>query len=61
MRDGPFSLVIWPLVPFSLSEGLMRKAMLRASAAADLVLDRLDFGFPRPEEIGAALRAGAVS
>ncbi len=40
--------------------GLIQQAMLRASAAAALVLDRTDFGFPRPEEIDAALHAGRV-
>lgn len=33
----------------------------RASAAAALELDMLDFGFPTPDEIDAALRAGRVA
>ncbi len=40
---------------------LIRMASERASAAAALVLDRLDFGFPSNEEIDAALHAGRVS
>jgi hypothetical protein len=32
----------------------------RASAAAGLVLDRADFGFPSPEEIDAAVRRGRI-
>ena len=42
-------------------ESLMRYAMLRASAAAALVLDRVEFGFPDDEEIEAALRDGKVA
>jgi sugar/nucleoside kinase (ribokinase family) len=42
------------------AESLARKAGERASAAAALVLDRLEFGFPAPEEIAAALREGRV-
>ncbi len=41
-------------------EPLARLAAERASAAAALVLDRGDFGFPDPSEIDAALRAGRV-
>ena len=41
-------------------EGLMRYAMLRASAAAALVLDRIEFGFPADDQIEAALRDGKV-
>jgi ribokinase len=41
-------------------EDLIRLAAQRASAAAALVLDRLDFGFPSPAEIDVALRAGRV-
>lgn len=40
---------------------LIRHAGLRASAAAALVLDREDFGFPAPNEIDAALLAGKVT
>jgi sugar/nucleoside kinase (ribokinase family) len=42
-------------------ECLMRHAMLRASAAAALVLDRVEFGFPDDQEIEAALRDGKVA
>src|SRR5208337_99517 len=35
---------------------LVRQAMIRAAAAAALVLDRTDFGFPAPEAIDIALR-----
>jgi ribokinase len=51
----------WDAASAVVSEDLMRTAMLRASAAAALVLDHVDFGFPKPEEIDAALRAGGVS
>ena len=39
----------------------MRYAMLRASAAAALVLDRVEFGFPDDDEVEAALRDGKVA
>jgi sugar/nucleoside kinase (ribokinase family) len=39
---------------------LARKAAQRAAAAAALVLDRTDFGFPTPAEVDGALRAGRV-
>jgi sugar/nucleoside kinase (ribokinase family) len=42
-------------------ECLMRHAMPRASAAAALVLDRVEFGFPDDGEIEAALRDGKVA
>jgi len=42
-------------------EGLIRLAAERASAAAALVLDQVDFGFPSPAEIDAALDAGRIS
>ena len=41
-------------------ESLVRHAAERASVAAALVLDRLDFGFPEPSRIDAALRLGRV-
>jgi sugar/nucleoside kinase (ribokinase family) len=41
-------------------ESLVRRAALRASAAAALVLDRSEFGFPTSEQIDEALRAGEV-
>jgi sugar/nucleoside kinase (ribokinase family) len=43
------------------AESLIRSAAARAAAAAALVLDRLDFGFPGPVEIDAALSDGRVS
>jgi len=39
---------------------LIRRAAVRASAAAALVLDRVDFGFPSDLEVDAALIAGRV-
>jgi ribokinase len=42
-------------------EPLMRYAMLRASAAAALVLDRVEFGFPDDDEVETALRDGKVA
>ena len=39
---------------------LARLATDRASAAAALVLDRTDFGFPAPNEVDDALRAGRI-
>jgi ribokinase len=41
-------------------ESLVRLAAERASAAAALVLDRAEFGFPGPEQINEALREGRV-
>jgi ribokinase len=42
-------------------EDLVVRAAERGAAAAALVLDRLEFGFPRPEEIDAALDEGLVA
>jgi ribokinase len=39
---------------------LVRRAAERAAAAAALVLDRTDFGFPSDAEVDAALAAGWV-
>ncbi len=39
---------------------LLEYAARRASAAAALVLDRVDFGFPSAEEIDAAIDAGVI-
>ncbi|CAN5896643.1 hypothetical protein BH23PLA1_BH23PLA1_04050 [soil metagenome] len=47
--------------PDPIDPDLARQAAWRASAAAALVLDRKDFGFPTLMEIDAALQAGAVS
>jgi ribokinase len=41
-------------------EGPTRLAASRASVAASLVLDRVDFGFPSPAEIDSVLRAGRI-
>jgi ribokinase len=41
-------------------ESLIRYGAERASAAAALVLDRLDFGFPPAAAVDAALRAGRI-
>lgn len=38
----------------------IRHAVERASAAASLVLDRIDFGFPTEEEVDRAVRRGIV-
>lgn len=43
-----------------LAEDILRRAGLRASVAAALVLDELGFRFPAPEEIDRALREGIV-
>jgi sugar/nucleoside kinase (ribokinase family) len=51
----------WDGMTRVVSESLIRSAAARAAAAAALVLDRLDFGFPGPEEIDAALRVGRVA
>ena len=40
---------------------LVEHAMLRASAAAALVLDMVDFGFPGSQAIDAALQAGRIA
>jgi ribokinase len=54
LREG------WDPAPGVALESLVRHAMLRASAAAALVLDRVDFGFPTLEDIEAALRAAVA-
>jgi ribokinase len=41
-------------------EAVIRMAADRAAAAAALVLDRLEFGFPAAEEVDEALRVGHV-
>ncbi len=43
-----------------IDQSLVRLAAERASAAAALVLDRIDFGFPTAAEIDSALVAGRV-
>jgi ribokinase len=46
--------------PGTTSPDLARKALDRASAAAALVLDRLDFGFPNASEVDQAIQAGRL-
>lgn len=46
--------------PDSTPDDLIRRAAERASAAAALVLDRAEFGFPADEEIERALEEGIV-
>jgi ribokinase len=53
LMDGGWS-------PGTTEEGLIRMAAGRASAAAALVLDRVDFGFPTSAEVDRALREGVV-
>jgi sugar/nucleoside kinase (ribokinase family) len=42
-------------------ESLMRLAAERAAAAAALVLDRVEFGFPTPAEVDSALALGRIT
>ena len=42
-------------------ETTIRQAASRASVAAGLVLDRVDFGFPSPAEIDSVLLAGRIA
>jgi ribokinase len=46
--------------PGSTSSDLARNALERASAAAGMVIGRLDFGFPTASEIDDAIRDGRV-
>ncbi len=50
----------WDAASGVVDDGLVRQAAQRAAAAAALVLDRVDFGFPTDAEIDAALVARAV-
>jgi ribokinase len=50
----------WDAAAGVVEESLIRQAAQRASAAAALELDRVDFGFPTREEVDVALRAGRV-
>lgn len=50
----------WDAASGVIAEPQFKAAMLRASAAAALVLDRAEFGFPLPDEIDNALRAERV-
>jgi sugar/nucleoside kinase (ribokinase family) len=46
--------------PGTTEDDLIRRATERATAAAALVLDRVDFGFPTSQEIDRAIAAGVV-
>jgi ribokinase len=50
----------WQAAQGVVEQGLIGLAAERGSAAAALVLDRIDFGFPDGNEIDAALRSGRV-
>jgi ribokinase len=50
----------WNSASGVVEDELIRTAAKRASAAAALVLDRIDFGFPSAPEVDAALIAGHV-
>ncbi len=50
----------WNSASGVVEDELIRRAGLRASTAAALVLDRVDFGFPSALEVDAALIAGRV-
>ena len=50
----------WDAASGVIDEGLVQVAARRASAAAALELDRVEFGFPSDEEIDRALAAGWV-
>jgi hypothetical protein len=51
----------WNAASGVIDDGLIQSAALRSAAAAALVLDRVDFGFPGRAEIDSALAAGIVS
>ncbi|MFI5459690.1 MAG: PfkB family carbohydrate kinase [Isosphaerales bacterium] len=51
----------WNAAGGIVEESLIRMAGERAAAAAALVLDRLEFGFPSPADVDAALDAGRVA
>ncbi len=51
----------WQSTSGVVATDLVRLAMIRSSAAAALVLDRTDFGFPAAEAVEFALRAGRVA
>jgi ribokinase len=50
----------WDPASTIVEEAVIRSAMLRASVASALVLDRAGFGFPDAAEIEAAIEAGTV-
>ncbi len=50
----------WPPEQGVIEADLIRLAALRGSAAAGLVLDRVDFGFPPPAEIDRAVAIGRI-
>jgi len=51
----------WQPASTVVDEVLIRQAMIRAAAAAALVLDRTNFGFPTSEDLETALSAGRVA
>jgi ribokinase len=51
----------WQPVSGVVAADLVRLAMIRASVAAALVLDRTDFGFPAAKDLESALCAGRVA
>jgi sugar/nucleoside kinase (ribokinase family) len=51
----------WKAASGVIDDRLIRSAALRSAAAAALVLDRVEFGFPGGAEIDAALAAGKVA
>jgi ribokinase len=51
----------WQPASTVVDEVLIRQAMIRAAAAAALVLDRTNFGFPTSEDLETALSAGTVA
>ena len=50
----------WNAASGVVEEAIIRAAATRASAAAALELDRVEFGFPTDEEVDTALVAGRV-
>lgn len=50
----------WNPAPGTIAAELIGTAARQASAAAGLVLDRADFGFPEPTEIDAVIAAGRI-
>jgi ribokinase len=50
----------WDAATGIVDEEMIRLAAQRAAAAAALELDLIEFGFPSPEQIDAALRSGRV-
>ena len=51
----------WQAASCVVAADLVRQAMIRSSAAAALVLDRTEFGFPAAEDVESAIQAGKVA